>query len=145
LPCPIRSSIGAKNTPKNGASEDIINAVVHCIEYHRSKGNKIPISLEAKILFDADKLDALGAIGIIRLFLFAREVGARIHNQNTNLRKTKAYTKEDTAFREFYLNERFLKDRMMTKTGKQLAQKRYDFMVISSKIYPMKLMLILNF
>lgn len=115
---------------KLGADKALIEAVAHCIECHRSKDEKIPQTLEAKILFDADKLDALGAVGIVRLFLFANEVGAGIHNREDDLDKTNPYSQEDTAFREFYFNDRFLKDRMMTDPGRRLAKERYDFMVV---------------
>lgn len=47
---------------------DEINKIVHCIETHRFRGNKIPISKEAQVLFDADKLDSIGAVGIGRAF-----------------------------------------------------------------------------
>ncbi len=114
---------------KLGAGKELTQAVVHCIECHRSKDDQIPQSIEAKVLFDADKLDALGAVGLVRLFLFANEVGAGIHNKESDLSKTNAYSDEDTAFREFYLSNRFLKDKMITDTGKKLAAARYDFMI----------------
>jgi len=125
----IGAETAQKILKKLGADKERISVVVHCVEYHRSKDDLVPESLEAKILFDADKLDALGAVGIARLFLFANEVGAGLHNKETDLAKTDAYSSEDTAFREFYLSDRFLKEKMMTDTGKRLATARHDFMV----------------
>lgn len=125
----IGAQVAQKILKKLGADKERTNAVVYCVGCHRSKGDLVPESLEAKILFDADKLDALGAIGIVRLFLFANEVGAGIHNKETDLAKTDAYSSEDTAFREFYLSVRFLKEKMMTDPGKRLAKSRHDFMV----------------
>jgi len=114
---------------KLGCEKNLADAVIHCVECHRSKDEKKPVSIEAKVLFDADKLDALGAIGIVRLFLFANEVGAGIHNQESDLAKTRAYSQEDTAFREFYLSVRHLKDKMITEPGRELALERHNFMV----------------
>ncbi len=113
---------------KLGISGEKIEKVVHCIETHRFRGNKAPESLEAKILFDADKLDSIGAVGIGRAYLFAGEVGARLHNKGIEIEKTDAYSKEDTAFREFSLKLKKVKNRMLTKEGMRLAEDRHRFM-----------------
>ena len=57
-------------TGLNFPKEDI-EQVADCIRSHRFRRNEHPSSLEAEILFDADKLDSIGAIGIGRAFLFA--------------------------------------------------------------------------
>lgn len=105
-----------------------IEKISHCIESHRFRGKKKPQSKEAKVLFDADKLDSIGAVGLGRAFLFAGEVGAKLHNKGINLGKTRQYTKEDTAYREFMLKLRKIKNRMLTKTGKKMAKERHKFM-----------------
>ena len=61
-----------------------IEQIVHCIEAHRFRNELKPKSLEARVLFDADKLDSVGAVGIARAYLFSGEVGARLHNQHPN-------------------------------------------------------------
>ncbi len=109
--------------------EEKINKIVHCIEAHRSRGESAPNSKEARILFDADKLDSIGAVGIGRAFLFAGEVGAKLHNKGVDIDKTEAYTKEDTAYREYMVILRKVKDKMLTKEGMRLAEKRHAFMV----------------
>lgn len=106
-----------------------IERIIHCIETNRFRGNKKPDSIEAKILFDADKLDAIGAIGIGRAFLFAGEVGAKLHNKDIDLKTTKEYSEEDTAYREFMVKLRKIKDRMFTKEGRKMARERDKFMV----------------
>jgi uncharacterized protein len=106
-----------------------INKIVHCIETHRFRNKKVPISKEAKILFDADKLDSIGATGIGRAFLFSGEIGAKLHNKDIDIEKTKAYSKEDTAYREYIVKLIKIKDRMLTNEGKHLAEERNDFMV----------------
>ena len=102
--------------------------IVHCIGSHRFRGNNAPETLEAKTLFDADKLDSIGAIGIGRAFLFAGEVGAKLHNPQADLRSTRPYTEEDTGYREFKLKLSKIKDRMLTAEGKRLAEERHAFM-----------------
>ena len=102
---------------------------MHCIECHRFRKNKPPISIEAKILFDADKLDSIGAIGIGRAFSFAGGVGARLHIKDIDITKTKEYSVDDCAYREFLVKLIKLKDRMLTKEGKRIAKERHNFMV----------------
>jgi uncharacterized protein len=106
-----------------------IEKIVHCIESHRFRGRITPHSKEAQILFDADKLDSIGAVGIGRAFLFAGEVGARLHNPHVNLEKTRPYTREDTAFREYQVKLRKVRDRLLTSEGKRIANERHRFMV----------------
>jgi len=114
---------------KHNLDNEKIDKIIHCIESHRFRGDKIPQSKEAKILFDADKLDSIGAVGIGRAFLFAGEVGAKLHDKNVNIEKTKPYTKDDTAYREFMVKLRKVKDRMLTHEGKRIAEERHKFMV----------------
>jgi uncharacterized protein len=112
-----------------GIESNKINKIVHCIETHRFRGNRIPNSKEAKILFDADKLDSIGAVGIGRAFLFAGEIGAKLHNKDADIDKTKPYTKEDTAYREYMVKLKKVKERMLTDGGKHIAEERHKFMV----------------
>jgi len=103
--------------------------IVHSIKSHRYRNNHIPETLEAKVLYDADKLDAAGAIGIGRAFLFAGRVGAKLHNDlRVDVENTKAYTPEDTAFREFMVKLRKIKNKVLTKEGKKIARDRHKFM-----------------
>ncbi len=114
---------------KHGLDRGVISRVVGCIESHRFRGKRLPKTLEAKILFDADKLDSIGAVGIGRAFLFAGEVGARLHDPAIVVRRTKPYTREDTAYREFLVKLRRIKDRMFTREGRRIARSRHQFMV----------------
>jgi uncharacterized protein len=112
-----------------GAPDPIKEEVLHCIRSHRFRGNQRPKSLEAKILFDADKLDSIGAVGVGRAFLFAGEVGARLHNSHRDLSRTVSYSREDTAYREFQVKLIKIKDRMLTPSGRAIAEGRHRFMV----------------
>lgn len=113
---------------RHGATTALVRRVRECIRQHRFRGGPAPRSLEARILFDADKLDSLGAVGIGRAFLFAGEVGARLHNSSGEARKARAYSVGDTAYREYLVKLRHLPDRMMTAEGKRLALERAGFM-----------------
>jgi uncharacterized protein len=120
--------LARKILEKKRIPKELSGRVVRCIETHRFRGGLVPDSLEGKILFDADKLDSIGAVGIGRAFLFAGEVGARLHNPELEVRRTKPYTKEDTAYREFLVKLSRIKDRMFTREGRRIAHGRHKFM-----------------
>jgi uncharacterized protein len=113
---------------RHGLDRASVRAVVHCIRTHRFRKKAVPRTLEARILFDADKLDSIGAVGVGRAFLFAGEVGARLHDKAIDVRKTKPYTREDTAYREYLVKLGRVKDRMTTREGKRIAVERHRFM-----------------
>jgi uncharacterized protein len=102
--------------------------ILHCIRSHRFRGNLNPRTPEARVLFDADKLDAIGAIGVARAFLFAGEVGARLHTEDTNIEATRPYTFDDTGYREFTVKLCKIKDRILTRAGQKLAIDRHLIM-----------------
>ena len=110
-------------------SEERKQNILHCIRSHRFRGNGTPRTIEARVLFDADKLDAIGAVGIGRAFLFAGEVGARLHNSHANIDDTQPYSKEDTGYREYRVKLSKIKDRILTDEGKRLATDRDTYMV----------------
>lgn len=113
-----------------GYDEEDILAICHCIRAHRFRGEIRPESLEANILFDADKLDSIGAVGIGRAFLFAGQIGARLHNPEQDHTQTEAYSLEDTAYREFRVKMSRVRQQMLTPIGRHMAEKRHAFMEI---------------
>lgn len=125
----IRSAqLAAPLLDELGVPPDDIAAIQHCIRAHRFRGTEKPQSLEARILFDADKLDSIGAVGIGRAFLFAGQIGAKLHDAEIDHDTTLAYSKEDTAYREFQVKMSRVRGHMLTGPGKKLAEKRHRFM-----------------
>ncbi|MBN8565529.1 MAG: HD domain-containing protein [Flavobacteriales bacterium] len=116
-------------------SEGIIEHVVQIIQNISFKGGnfeKTFSSIELEIVQDADRLDALGAIGIARTFNYGGFKNRPIYNPSIapKLNMTKEeYKKSDSpTLNHFYEKLLLLKDKMNTETGKKLAQERHRFM-----------------
>jgi len=103
--------------------------ILHCIAAHRFRQGDTPRTLEAQVLFDADKLDAIGAVGVARAFLFAGELGARLHSPEVDVAAAPAYSADDTGYREYIVKLSNVRDRIITATGRRLADQRHRFMV----------------
>ncbi|MCW1146826.1 HD domain-containing protein [Flavobacterium lacisediminis] len=117
-------------------SEDIILHVIAIIENISFKGGNFEKkfnSKELEIVQDADRLDAIGAIGIARTFNYGGFKNRPLYNPNIqpNLNMTKEEYKnsESPTLNHFYEKLLLLKDKMNTETGKKIAQKRHDFMI----------------
>lgn len=106
--------------------------VASCVRTHRYRRRDAcaPETLEAQIVFDADKLDCIGAIGIGRSFHFAGRIGARVHNTSEEARGSASYSTEDSAYREYLVKLRYVHDRMLTEEGRRMAEERHRFMVM---------------
>ncbi|MBR0460310.1 MAG: HD domain-containing protein [Victivallales bacterium] len=108
-----------------------IEHVAACIathRYRRREGNAPPATLEARIVYDADKLDSMGAIGVARALHFAGRIGARVHNTAEEALASESYSREDSAYREYLVKLQYLQDAMLTSAGRTLAQQRHQFM-----------------
>jgi len=92
------------------------------------------ISPELDVIQDADRLDALGAIGVARTFNYGGHKNREIYNPEVqpNLKMTKEEYKNSDAptLNHFYEKLLLLKDRMNTKSGSEMAEKRHEFMQI---------------
>jgi uncharacterized protein len=127
-----------------GFSEDEINQVGEVIatsSYEAYLKGKVPISLEAKILRDADWLDAIGARGIARVFTFAghyrcEEIGKVLWDPDNPEKLNMSISGPDPSpIYHFFSKLLWLKDLMLTERGKMEAEERHQFMVDFLKKY----------
>jgi len=121
-------------------SKEKIKKIKECIISHRFRGNDEPKTIEAKILFDADKLDVIGATGIARTFISVgmykqkihRDVdineyvkenleGGRKNGRIINLRKHSPNLEFETKFK-------YIPEKLYTKIGKELGLERIEYM-----------------
>ena len=116
-------------------NDEIIDQVIFIIQNISFKGgnfDRTTSSIELEIVQDADRLDAIGAIGIARTFNYGGFKNRQIYNPDIlpNLKMTKEEYKnsQTPTVNHFYEKLLLLKDKMNTKTGKQIAQKRHEFM-----------------
>ncbi len=103
-----------------------VDAVAHAIAAHRFRNAVQPETLEAKVVFDADKLDAIGAIGIARAYAYGAQ-----HRQKLWGEVPPGYdgaSREHTPHHEFVYKLARIRDRMQTPTGRALAEERHAFM-----------------
>ncbi len=108
--------------------EALIEAVGRAVARHRYRGKNAPQNLIEKIVYDADKLDSIGAVGVGRAFHFAGRIGAKLHNTAEAALNSRAYSEEDSAYREYLVKLRSVPERMLTVTGRELAKDRAAFM-----------------
>ena len=118
---------------QEGWEEEEIQAVLHCIRSHRFRDNsEKPKTLEAQILFDADKLDAIGAVGVARAVAYAVRAGMDVYappSQHYLETGELVEGESQTVAHEYLFKLRHIKDRIYTKTGRSLAEKRHQRLV----------------
>jgi len=119
----------------NDVDETTIQHVINIIENISFKGGnteKLFSSIELNIVQDADRLDAIGAIGIARAFNYGGFKNRPLYNPNIapNLHMSKEEYKSSEAptLNHFYEKLLLLKDKMNTETGKKIAQERHRYM-----------------
>ena len=104
-----RAFLAGKDIPDSKIEE--ICSVINSVSFSKNRGKK-PETIEGKIVQDADRLDALGAIGIARTFAFGGEHGRSI----------------EESVQHFYDKLLVLKDELNTDTAKAIAAKRHEFL-----------------
>ena len=105
-----------------------VQAVAQAIRSHRFRAGPPPQTLEARCLFDADKLDAIGAIGVARVFAFGGAAGQRLWAEVPEGYDEHSASGEHTPVHEFVVKLAKIKDRLTTQTGRRIGQERHDFM-----------------
>ncbi|MFH1632753.1 MAG: HD domain-containing protein [Chloroflexota bacterium] len=120
-------TLAAENWP-----EERVAAVQHCIRAHRFRGDpEQPQTIEAQVLFDADKLDAIGAIGAVRAIAYAVLAEQNLFaNPSELFRQTgqKESGEPHTPYHEHLFKLSKLQDRMYTAAGRAIAEERHRFL-----------------
>lgn len=110
------AQVGAKKAKQLliglGKDLEFIEKVTHCILTHRFRKNNMPKTMEAKILFDADKLDVTGAIGIARTLMYQGMMGYALNG------------KQNSFFAEYDLKLSKIDDKFLTEKGRKEALRR---------------------
>lgn len=116
-----------------GWPEERIAAVGHCIRAHRFRDNaEPPGTLEAKVLFDADKLDVLGAIGVARTIAYDVVQGQPVYREpSRHFLETgeKEPGESHSSYHEFLFKLIKIKDRLYTPTARAIGEGRHRFLV----------------
>jgi uncharacterized protein len=114
-----------------GWPEDRREAVLHCIRAHRFRGTEAPRTLEAKVLFDCDKLDVLGAIGVARTVAYAALAGEPLTGEPSDrfqMTGEKEPGEPHTPYHEFLFKLAHIQDRLHTSTARALAAERQRYL-----------------
>lgn len=120
-----------------GVDDSIINKITKIIRTMSFKGgttNAVQETIEGKVVQDADRLDAMGAIGIARAFAYGGYKQRELYNPNIKPQKYKDFEEYKknlgTTVNHFYEKLLLLKDLMNTESGKTMARERHDFMEV---------------
>jgi uncharacterized protein len=113
-----------------GQQPDRIEAVAHAIAAHRFRTGPAPQTVEAKVLHDADKLDAIGAIGIARAFAFGGHEGQRLWaDVPPEYEESRGTRDQHTPVHEYQIKLVKIRERLLTDSARRLAKERHAFMV----------------
>jgi uncharacterized protein len=128
----VSAELAASFLKEKGWSQDRILAVQHCIRAHRFRDEQTtPMTIEAKVLFDADKLDAIGAVGVARAIAYAVQVGQPFYarpSQGFMENGTLGPEEPHSAYHEFVFKLVKIKARLFTTSGRHLAEARQQRM-----------------
>ncbi|WP_297430022.1 HD domain-containing protein [Clostridium sp.] len=133
----LGSIVGENILRKLGYEEEKIEKIKHCIIAHRFRTGNEPNTIEAKILFDSDKLDIIGASGIARTFMLAGQFGQRLAVNEPLNDYMKSNTVENgrlkdvskhTPFIEYEVKFKKIPDKLYTEKAKEIGKERLKFM-----------------
>lgn len=116
---------------KLGWDESRIEQVRHCIKAHRYRGSERPETLEAKILFDADKLDVVGAFGVARTIGYALQAGQPIYAEPSERfvqSGEKDVNEPHSAYHEYLFKLRKVLGRLFTEQARARGEERFRLM-----------------
>ena len=111
---------------------DHVCDIIHGVSFKGAKVETPMKTIEGKVVQDADRLDALGAIGIARAFAYGGYKGRELHNPNISPEAHESFEKYKKSagptLNHFYEKLFLLKDRMNTQSGRKIAEGRHQFM-----------------
>ncbi len=111
-----------------GYQSDCLPAIRHAIEAHSFSAGIAPRTIEARVVQDADRLDALGAIGIARCIAVGAALGRPIYRAEDPFCETREADDNAASVDHFYTKLLKLADTMQTEAGRREARHRSDFM-----------------
>ncbi|MBI4790420.1 MAG: HD domain-containing protein [Chloroflexi bacterium] len=113
-----------------GVPTEQADAVAHAIAAHRFRGSVAPQTLEAQVLFDADKLDSIGAIGVARAYAISGALNQRLWGEVApDAVATRAQRNAShTAVAEFVVKLSKVRERVFTRAARQIAEDRHAYM-----------------
>ena len=113
---------------KNGWQEKDAEHVNKCIASHRFRGNNAPETLEAKILFDSDKLDVTGCLGIARTLIYSGTMDIQLYAvKNGEICFGENKNDEDTFLKEYNIKLKNLYNKFYTKEAEEMAKAQKDY------------------
>ena len=112
----------------SGYPPEMVPAIQHAIEAHSFTAQTEPRTTEAKVVQDADRLDAIGAIGIARCFTVGGLLGTRLYDPAEPFPKVRPVDDRINTLDHFYAKLLKLADKMQTAAGKREAARRTRFM-----------------
>ena len=120
--------IGATNDQVQAIKDNILN-----MSFSKSlSGSESELSIEGQVVQDADRLDAIGALGIGRAFYYSGHMGEEMYNPSVeprlNLTKEQYRNEPGTTINHFYEKLFLITDRLNTETAKQIGAKRQEIM-----------------
>jgi uncharacterized protein len=115
---------------ERGVTPERAEQVAHAIAAHRFRGSTAPQTLEAKILFDADKLDSIGAIGVARAYAISGVLNQRLWSEVTPgaVATRDQHNSHHTAVAEFVVKLSKVRERVHTAAARQIAEDRHAYM-----------------
>ena len=124
----LAAEAGVEFLGQIGYPADLLPEITHAIEAHSFSANIPCRTLEAKVVQDADRMDALGAIGIARCLVVGGQFGSAIFNPDDPFCETREPDDKAYAVYHFYAKLFKLPDTMQTEAGKAEAQRRVNLM-----------------
>jgi uncharacterized protein len=107
--------------------EDFLDAIYHAIHAHSFSAKVETLTLEAMVVQDADRLDALGALGISRCLMYSASVNRQLYNVEDPFAKNRLLDDSNNAIDHFYTKLATLPATMKTGYGKNIADSRWEY------------------